>query len=47
MHEPDHGDPASPDRRNTVDPRISIVVPALNEALNLAAVLPLLPGSTR
>jgi glycosyltransferase involved in cell wall biosynthesis len=30
-------------RRNTVDPRISIVVPALNEALNLAAVLPRLP----
>ena len=29
--------------RNTADPRISIVVPALNEALNLAAVLPLLP----
>jgi len=31
-------------RRNTVDPRISIVVPALNEALNLAAVLPQLPA---
>jgi hypothetical protein len=30
-------------RRNTVDPLISIVVPALNEALNLAAVLPQLP----
>ena len=30
-------------RRNTIDPRISIVVPALNEALNLAAVLPQLP----
>ncbi|QIG42999.1 glycosyltransferase family 2 protein [Nocardioides anomalus] len=30
-------------RRNTRDPRISVVVPALNEALNLAAVLPLLP----
>jgi len=30
-------------RRNTVDPRISIVVPALNEALNLATVLPQLP----
>jgi glycosyltransferase involved in cell wall biosynthesis len=30
-------------RRNTKDPRISIVVPALNEALNLAAVLPQLP----
>ena len=29
--------------RNTVDPLVSIVVPALNEALNLAAVLPLLP----
>jgi glycosyltransferase involved in cell wall biosynthesis len=30
-------------RRNTVSPRISIVVPALNEALNLAVVLPKLP----
>ena len=30
-------------RRNTIDPRISIVVPALNEALNLSAVLPQLP----
>ena len=30
-------------RRNTIDPRISIVVPALNEALNLAALLPQLP----
>ncbi len=30
-------------RRNTNDPRISIVVPALNEALNLATVLPQLP----
>jgi glycosyltransferase involved in cell wall biosynthesis len=30
-------------RRNTTDPRISIVVPALNEALNLAVVLPQLP----
>ena len=29
--------------RNTSDPRISIVVPALNEALNLAVVLPQLP----
>jgi glycosyltransferase involved in cell wall biosynthesis len=29
--------------RNTVAPRISIVIPALNEALNLAAVLPQLP----
>jgi glycosyltransferase involved in cell wall biosynthesis len=29
--------------RNTVGPRISIVVPALNEALNLSVVLPLLP----
>jgi glycosyltransferase involved in cell wall biosynthesis len=31
-------------RRNTVDPTISIVVPAKNEALNLAAVLPQLPA---
>ena len=30
--------------RNTVEPRISIVVPALNEALNLSVVLPQLPG---
>jgi len=30
-------------RRRTTAPRVSIVVPALNEALNLAAVLPLLP----
>ncbi|MDX6373540.1 MAG: hypothetical protein QOD98_2528 [Nocardioidaceae bacterium] len=30
-------------RRNTVAPRISIVIPALNEALNLSAVLPQLP----
>jgi glycosyltransferase involved in cell wall biosynthesis len=30
-------------RRDTRDPLISIVVPALNEALNLAAVLPQLP----
>ena len=30
-------------RRNTADPRISIVVPALNEAMNLAVVLPQLP----
>jgi len=29
--------------RNTVDPRVSIVVPALNEALNLSVVLPQLP----
>ena len=29
--------------RDTVDPLISIVVPALNEALNLATVLPQLP----
>jgi glycosyltransferase involved in cell wall biosynthesis len=29
--------------RNTVDPLISIVIPALNEALNLAALLPQLP----
>src|SRR3954454_21450197 len=30
-------------RRRTGEPRVSIVVPALNEALNLATVLPLLP----
>jgi glycosyltransferase involved in cell wall biosynthesis len=30
-------------RRNTVSPRVSIVVPALNEADNLAVVLPQLP----
>ena len=30
-------------QRNTVDPLVSIVVPALNEALNVAVVLPLLP----
>ena len=30
-------------RRNTVSPRVSIVVPALNEAANLAVVLPQLP----
>jgi glycosyltransferase involved in cell wall biosynthesis len=30
--------------RNTTDPRISIVVPALNEALNLSVVLPQLPA---
>ena len=30
-------------RRNVVAPRVSVVIPALNEALNLAAVLPLLP----
>jgi glycosyltransferase involved in cell wall biosynthesis len=30
-------------RRNIVDPRISIVVPVMNEALNLARVLPQLP----
>jgi glycosyltransferase involved in cell wall biosynthesis len=30
-------------RRNTVAPRVSIVIPALNEALNLSAVLPQLP----
>jgi glycosyltransferase involved in cell wall biosynthesis len=30
-------------RRNTDAPRISIVIPALNEALNLAVVLPQLP----
>ena len=37
----DHRTHRSP--RRTADPRISIVVPALNEALNLAAVLPELP----
>ena len=31
-------------RRNTTDPLISIIVPALNEALNLSAVLPQLPA---
>jgi hypothetical protein len=30
-------------RRNYADPRISIVVPALNEALNLSVILPQLP----
>ena len=30
-------------RRNSVSPRVSIVVPALNEAANLAVVLPQLP----
>ena len=30
-------------QRDTIEPRISIVVPALNEALNLAVVLPQLP----
>jgi glycosyltransferase involved in cell wall biosynthesis len=30
--------------RNTASPRVSIVVPALNEALNLAVVLPQLPA---
>jgi glycosyltransferase involved in cell wall biosynthesis len=30
--------------RNTVDPLVSIVVPALNEALNLSVVLPQLPA---
>jgi glycosyltransferase involved in cell wall biosynthesis len=30
-------------RRNTVAPRISVVIPALNEALNLAVVLPQIP----
>ena len=39
----DHGETGTAGRRRTADPRISIVVPALNEALNLAAVLPLLP----
>jgi glycosyltransferase involved in cell wall biosynthesis len=39
-----HGDSTGiAGHRNTVDPRISIVVPALNEALNLSAVLPQLP----
>ena len=33
---------ATPER-NTKDPLISIVVPALNEALNLSVVLPQLP----
>jgi glycosyltransferase involved in cell wall biosynthesis len=37
-----HASPAL-GRRRTSAPRISIVVPALNEALNLAAVLPQLP----
>jgi glycosyltransferase involved in cell wall biosynthesis len=31
-------------RRNTINPTISIVVPAKNEALNLAAILPQLPA---
>ena len=39
----DHGEIGTAGRRRTADPRISIVIPALNEALNLAAVLPLLP----
>ncbi len=30
--------------RNTVSPRVSVVVPAMNEARNLAVVLPLLPA---
>jgi glycosyltransferase involved in cell wall biosynthesis len=30
-------------RRNYADPRISIVVPALNEAMNLSVILPQLP----
>jgi glycosyltransferase involved in cell wall biosynthesis len=30
-------------RRNTASPRVSIVIPALNEAANLGVVLPLLP----
>ena len=38
-----HGETGTAGRRRTADPRISIVIPALNEALNLAAVLPLLP----
>ena len=38
-----NGETGTAGRRRTADPRISIVIPALNEALNLAAVLPLLP----
>jgi len=38
-----NGESGTAGRRRTADPRISIVIPALNEALNLAAVLPLLP----
>ena len=30
-------------RRNRIEPRISVVIPALNEALNLSIVLPQLP----
>ncbi|MBJ7359489.1 glycosyltransferase family 2 protein [Nocardioides sp.] len=30
-------------RRNASDPRVSVVIPALNEALNLAVLLPQLP----
>jgi glycosyltransferase involved in cell wall biosynthesis len=38
-----HGATGVAGRRQTAQPRISIVVPALNEALNLATVLPQLP----
>jgi glycosyltransferase involved in cell wall biosynthesis len=39
-----HGEPGTvAGLRNTVDPLVSIVVPALNEALNLSVVLPQLP----
>src|SRR5205085_10288812 len=38
-----HGAAGVAGRRQTHEPRISIVVPALNEALNLATVLPQLP----
>jgi glycosyltransferase involved in cell wall biosynthesis len=38
-----HGAAGIAGRRQTVEPRISIVVPAMNEALNLATVLPQLP----
>ena len=40
----DHGAAGDVGVRQTLDPRISIVVPALNEALNLSAVLPQLPA---
>ncbi len=38
-----HGEAGIAGRRHTREPRISIVIPALNEALNLATVLPQLP----
>ncbi len=38
-----HGEAGIVGRRDTREPRISIVIPALNEALNLATVLPQLP----